>query len=260
MSKQTVKIVSGWSNPGGSTAHHIFLSNLLNENGYDCTFYGPHDWHLDKCQGAKINDAKLNVHDIVISHFIEIRFDQCKKHILSCHETNLFPLKHFDLSKCDAVQFVSNSQKKWHSVNHPSVIIPPHVDIIEWKKPNNKVAGVVGSIDPHKQTHVSIESALRQGYKKVLLYGQATDEQYFKNNIEKYIRSGDVEHRGHEDDKERLYGSVDAVFHHSIRETYGLVEAECKAAGVPFIGHHNDPEIISDEEILERWNKVLQSS
>ena len=28
-----VKIVSGWSNPGGSTIHHIGLTNLLNQNG-----------------------------------------------------------------------------------------------------------------------------------------------------------------------------------------------------------------------------------
>ena len=260
MSKQTVKLVSGWSNPGGSTQHHIFLTNLLNDNGYDCTFYGPHDWHLDKCNGKHLKDASLNVHDICISHFIEVKFNKCKKHILSLHESNLYPIQFMDLSNIDCIQYVSNKQKKWHGVNHPNVIIPPHVDKFEWTAPNNKIAGVVGSVDGHKQTHLSVQNALRQGYKKVYLFGEITDMDYFKANLEKYIRTGEVEYLGHIDDKERLYGSVDAVFHHSIRETYGLVEAECKAAGVPFIGHHNDPEVISDEEILERWNKVLQSS
>ncbi len=28
-----IKLISGWSNPGGSTIHHINLINLLNENG-----------------------------------------------------------------------------------------------------------------------------------------------------------------------------------------------------------------------------------
>ena len=50
-----VRIVSGWSNPGGSTVAFINLCNLFNNNGIDCTFYGPHDWHLDKCQSSSLN-------------------------------------------------------------------------------------------------------------------------------------------------------------------------------------------------------------
>jgi hypothetical protein len=90
----------------------------------------------------------------------------------------------------------------------------------------------------------------------VLLYGQITDLPYF----EKYIQPlmGRVEIRNHVDDKEAMYGSVEAVYHASKRETYGLVEAECKAAGVPYRGVENNPEILTDEEILERWKQILQ--
>jgi hypothetical protein len=40
-----IKIISGWSNKGGSTIALIALTNALNAEGYETTFYGPHDWH-----------------------------------------------------------------------------------------------------------------------------------------------------------------------------------------------------------------------
>jgi hypothetical protein len=258
--KQRVKIISGWSNPGGSTIHHISLTNLLNDNGYDCTFYGPHDWHLDKCKAKKIQEADVNVHDIVISHFIQlppIRLRNVKKHILSCHESNLFPLKKIQHSHYDVIQFVSNKQKAYHSVNHPAVIIPPRVDKFDWKDPENNIAGVIGSIDPHKQVHISVSQALKDGYEKVYLYGQINDLPYFNGSIQPLIEKGKVVVKNHADDKEAMYGSVSAVYHNSKFETYGLVEAECKLAGVPYRGVENNPEVLTDEEVLKRWKDIL---
>ena len=78
---------------------------------------------------------------------------------------------------------------------------------------------------------------------------------YFQECVQPLL--GSVEVRNHEDDKEAMYGAVEAVYHASKRETYGLVEAECKAAGVPFRGAENNPEILTDEEILERWKRLL---
>ena len=106
-----VKIVSGWSNPGGSTTHHINLTNLLNDNGYDCTFYGPHDWHKDKCKSASIQECRLDSEDILISHFIQLPPANVKKHILSCHETNLFPLRDILPQWYDLIHFVSNYKR-----------------------------------------------------------------------------------------------------------------------------------------------------
>lgn len=258
MSKQSVKIVSGWSAPGGSTLHHIALTNLLNDNGFDCTFYGPQEWHLDKCKSGMIYETNITVHDIIISHFIQLPKVNRKKHILSCHETNLFPLKDLPLGGIDIVQFVSNSQRKWQGVNHPSVVIPPIVETVSWEDPSNNIAGVIGSIDAHKQPHLSVEAALKDGFEKVLLYGQITDKPYYDEKIAPLLDSGRVTLMNHEDNRERLYGSVCAVYHSSKRETYGLVEAECRLAGVPFRGPSNNQEILSKEEVLERWKKVLQ--
>ena len=66
-----VKIVSSWTRPGGGTVAHIALTNLLNENGYDCTMYGPHDWHLDKCKSDKFANCNIGPDEILISHFIQ---------------------------------------------------------------------------------------------------------------------------------------------------------------------------------------------
>lgn len=251
-----VKIVSGWSNPGGSTLHHIGLTNLLNENGYDCTFYGPHEWHKDKCKSAHIQDCRLDSEDILISHFIQLPPPEVKKHILSCHETNLFPLRFMPTEGYDEVQFVSINQKEWHGVDVSCSIIPPRVDKISWTSPKNNVAGVIGSIDDHKQTHKAIEMALEDEYDKVVLFGGVNDPGYFEEYVQPF--ADHIEVRNHVDDKEAMYGSVEAVYHTSIRETYGLVEAECKLAGVPYRGTENNPKILPDKEILKLWKKVLQ--
>lgn len=253
-----VKIVSGWSNPGGGTIAHIALTNLLNENGIDCTFYGPHDWHLDKCRSGKLNDVSIGVHDYLITHFIQVAKNvNCKKHILYCHEKDLFPLKKMDLAQYDTIAFVSNLQKQWHMVNHPSVIIPPPVEKIEWTSPSNNYAGVVGSIDKNKQTHKSISRAIADGYDKVLLFGDVTDMLYFNEKIAMHLDSGKAVLMGHEDSREALYGQVKEVYHSSLSETYGLVEAECRLSGIPFNGDSNGQDIVPNEEILERWKSIL---
>jgi len=253
-----VKIVSGWSNPGGSTQHHISLTNLLNSNNIDCTFYGPHTHHLDKCNSDLLTKATVESDDVIISHFLTIPSTiKPQKHILSCHETNLFPLQKIDLSCYDVIQFVSNSQKKWHSVNHTSVIIPPRVEKVSWKDPENKVAGVIGSIDSHKQPHLSIERAIADGYDKVLLFGEVTDMPYFNATMVGWVTAQKATLMPHEDNKEAMYKKVSEVYHSSIRETYGLVEAECTLAGIPFNGPRNNQIILEDEEILDRWKQIL---
>ena len=259
MSRPRVKIISSWTNPGGGTVAHISLTNLLNDNGFDCTLYGPHDWHMGKCNGEHIREATIGVHDFVISHFIQIpRIINPKKHILYCHEKHLFPLREHDLSQYDLITFVSNSQKEWQGVNHPSVIIPPPVEKFEWNKVNdNNFAGVVGSIDRNKQTHKSIERAIADGYDKVLLFGDITDMPYFNESVGSLVDSGKAVLMGHEDNREALYGKICEVYHSSLSETYGLVEAECRLAGIPFNGVSNGQDILSNEEILERWKKVL---
>jgi hypothetical protein len=259
-----VKIVSGWSNPGGSTIHHIGLTNLLNENGFDCTFYGPHKWHMDKCKSSHIKDCKLTGDDILISHFIQIPTTNVKKHILSCHETNLFPLKQISLDAYDVIHFVSDYQKKWHGVIHPSVVIPGLIDKVKWSSPNNKTAGVIGSIDEHKQTHVSVQRAFDAGYEKVLLFGQINDKPYFDKKIAPMLLTKNVSIMNYCEDKEKMYNSVEAIYHSSKRECLPTVQGECINAGIPYFGlecnmRNVEDYEFDDKEILSKWRVVLNS-
>lgn len=258
-----IKILSGWSAPGGSTAHHISLTNLLNKNGYDCTFYGPHDWHLDKCQSGKIQEVKIDPEDIVISHFLDIPEElKVKKHILSLHETDLFPLQKVQPKGCDLIQYVSHSQKDWHAYEHDFVVIPPVVEQIDWKAPEegsdrSQIAGVVGSIDKHKQPHLSIQKALEDGFERVLLFGIVSDKEYFEEFIVPYLENGRAVLLGYLEDKAEMYGLISKVYHMSKRETYGLVESECKLAGIPYEGLVNNQPILAEEDILNLWKEVL---
>jgi len=252
-----VKLISSWSRPGGGTIANIGLANLLNKNGIDCTFYGPHDWHLSQCNGNLLKEATITEEDTIITHFIQVPAGvKWKRHVLSCHETTLFPLKEMPLAQYDVIHFVSNSQKNWQGVNHPSVIIPPVVTKLQWTNPNNKYAGIVGSIDHNKQTHLSIQRAVKDGY-KALLFGDITDLPYFNRLVSPLVDKGSATLMGHEDDREEMYSHVSCVYHTSLRETYGLVEVECKLAGIPFNGPSNNQEILEEEEIFERWKKCL---
>lgn len=259
MSKSKVSIVSSWTRPGGGTVAHINLTNLLNENGYDCTFYGPNHWHIDKCKGASIEKCLVGPDDILISHFIQVPAEvRPKKHILYCHEKDIFPLKNVSLAQYDLIVYVSNSQKEWQGVNHPSVIIPPFVKKVNWTNPKNGVAGIIGSVDKNKQTHESIHRAARDGFSTIKLFGEVTDRMYFEEKVKPAMDiQAEVTLEGHEDDPETMYGQISKVYHSSLSETYGLVEAECKLAGIPFKGPSNGQDILDKEEILERWKKIL---
>lgn len=264
-------IISGWSLPGGSTDHFIRLTNKLNANGYDCTFYGPHPWHLDKCKSGYIgeppiprNPITIGPTDILISHFIDVDLGgvKPKKHILSCHETNFFDLNTKDLNKYDIIHYVSKWQKEWHGVNHPHIIIPAMIDKIKWTDPKNNVAGVIGSIDEHKQTHKSIERALKDGYSLVKLFGLSNYPEYFNSAVKPFVDSNKACLMGFIG-KEEAYNQISKVYSSSKRECLPLVQGECMYAGIPFEGlecnmrSRSDYEF-DDEKILDKWKSILE--
>lgn len=193
-----------------------------------------------------------------------------KKHILSCHETNLFPLKKDNESPYkaqtlpyDLIQYVSEFQRAWHNFEHPYVIIPGIIDKIKWSNPNNKTAGVIGSIDEHKQTHVSIQRALNDGYNKVYLYGQINDQLYFDEYIYPLL-SDKVIIKNYCNNKEEMYGSIEAVYHSSKRECLPTIQGECLYAGIPYFGlecnmRNREDYIFDNEEILKKWKDILES-
>ena len=263
---QTVRILSGWSNPGGSTVAFINLTNMLNEAGINTIFYGPHTWHLDKCKGE--NTQRLDIsdkEDILIAHFIPLKEKKTplKKVIFSSHETNLFPLKDYCLDAADVVHFVSEKQRGWHGIDHSSVVIPNIVKVGK-RRGNHKrnAVGVIGSVDSHKQTALAIESALASEPKstKVLIFGGVTNKEYYKEHVKPLLANKRVRFAGKYDNKDVMYNMIDAAYHASRFETYGLVRHECAVHGIRF----NDlfessahSEYWPEDRILESWKSLL---
>ena len=263
-----VRILSGWSNPGGSTVSFVNLTNLLNKGGINTIFYGPHDWHLDKCKSATTQQLDISdVEDTLIAHFIPLKEEKIpiRKVIFSCHETNLFPLKDYSLNTVDTVHFVSDWQRDWHGIDHPSEVIPNIINVGARKGLHKRGAvGIIGSIDSHKQTALAIKAALDSEPKstKVLIFGSVTNQEYYEEHVKPLLKK----HRrvrivGKYDDKDVMYSMVDAVYHASKTETYGLVRHECEQHGIPF----NDlfkssahSEYWPEERILEAWKQVLE--
>ncbi len=261
-----VKIISGYSNPGGSTVAHINLTNLFNANGIDCTYYGPNDWHLDKCNGKNLKEVVLSAEDYVIVHYILLPGKPvCKKVILSCHETTVFEIKkileQIKTPFWDNIHYVSESQKQWQGVD--GVVIPNVLDKLKKKDPHPMLktwtAGVIGSLDRHKQTHVSIDRAIAAGYEKVVIFGAPTDPKYFIEEI--YPRlNNNVVYMGHIDDKQKMYDYMDVVYHSSLGETFNYVQAECKMVGVAYNGLDSGNVIhnpMSDDQIFDKWMQLL---
>lgn len=258
----TVRIVTAYSGLGGSTIAHINLVNLFNANGIDAILYGPQDWHLNKCKSGKIQEAMVAPDDQLILHCTNLPERlPCKKIVLSCHETNVFPVKEIKNPVWENIHFVSKFQKDWHGVD--GVVIPNVISDLNKKrfvKPKYAmVAGVIGSIFEHKQTHLSIKRALDSGYKKVKIYGVTEDPNYFLREVYPLLNQ-DVSYCGVVDDKQKIYDTVDIVFHSSKRETFNFVRAECWKAGIPYDGLDSaNPEVEywENNKILESWKQLL---
>lgn len=253
-----IKILTGYSDLGGSTVAFVNLCNAFNKFGIDCTLYGNHSWHLNKCKAKKLTELTLSANDIVIYHYLPIK-DRLgvRKQILSSHETFVFPIKKMGVVY-DALHFVSKSQMEWQGLD--GVVIPNLVEKIRYTNPKNNIAGVIGSIHEIKNTKLSIERALQDG-KKVYIFGECSDPTYFQSQVAPLL-GPNVWYLGKFDDKEKMYNMVDSVYMSSIKETFNLVRNECKLAGIPYFGSEgSDPEveILSEEQIVEKWKTILQN-
>jgi len=258
-----IKIMSGWSNPGGSTVAFINLCTLLGRKGYDCTFYGPHEWHLDKCRGGTLEECSLNdPEERLIVHFLKLprRPEVSKRVVLACHEKEVYTVK--DVQPFwDNIVYVSNSQMFWQGV-HGRVIPNVISKLIPSKDCGARVsAGVVGSIDRNKNTRESIIRALRDGCGTVKLYGAVTDEEYFEEEIKEFVDCGDAVLYGYVDNKQAMYDSLSKVYHSSLSETFNFIKVECQKTGTEYHGldsSESGAEVWDDDQILEAWEEELE--
>jgi len=261
-----IKIISGWSNPGGSTTAFINLCNLFNENGYDCTFYGPHDWHLDKCKSGTFQDINLKKKDVLIYHFLDIFKTRppVKKFVLSLHEKDLYNLNVKEHNMFDTIHFLNEEQIEWHGGKDKfkNYFISPntHDNLVPSPKLDLKVGGVIGTIDHNKQTHKSIERALNDGCEQVHVYGNITDQFYYRNFVSKYEKHEKVYLHGFAGNKQGVYDSVTDVYQSSLSENASFVRDECILTNVNFHGNENIVEqvILTNKDVLKIWVKELE--
>lgn len=262
--KQSVKILTGWSNAGGSTTALINLTNELNKYNYDVTLYGPHTYHLDKCKSGNLNKANLTKEDIVISHFLDIpnKLD-VKKHILSCHEKDLFKVGEKQ-NIWDTVVFLNQRHRDYHNTYNSNYVIIPNLR--QDLKPTNKnglekICGIIGSFDYNKQTHISIERAINDNMVKIYLYGEPNNSDYYLNTVKPLIDNKRVILKGFKENKQQLYSEIGSVYHSSISEVASLVKDECYLTNTIFNGNESTNTQIVDmtnEEIIQEWIKLLK--
>ena len=255
-----IKILSGFTGPGGSTLAFNNLVNLFNENDMDACLYGPHEWEGVTCNFKKKDDPLINPEDTVIYHFRMPPSTSCKKLILSCHETELFPIRKIKEITYDDVHFVSEFQKQWHGVKGnviPNVITKynPSIKI-------RKVAGIIGSVDKNKRVDVSICRALDEGHDDIRLYGNITDGKYFSEVVLSLL-GNKVSYRGISSDMQSVYDIITDVYSSSTLECLPTIQGECLHLG---LNYHGLSESMRDEKdfefddkvILEKWKKCLE--
>ena len=257
-----IKIMTGWSDKGGSTNALISVTNALNNLGYDATLYGPHKWHLDKCKSGMIESINITERDRLIVHFMNLpNRPNAGKVILSCHEKNLFEVGKIYQFWDEAV-FLNQRHKDYHSEYTGEYTIIPNLKtpfILRDKTGLEKIAGVIGSFDDNKQTHISIQRALADGCEKVYLFGEPYGP-YYENYV-KPLLSDKVVLMGFLEDKQTMYDMLGCVYHSSKSEVATLVKDECESTGVIFHGNEatNNPSVIlTNEEIIKMWLKVLE--
>jgi hypothetical protein len=260
----SIKILSGHSEKGGSTTAFINLTNELNKRGIDCTFYGPHTWHLDKCKSDILSNLMITSDDVIILHFIKLRArPMVKRVIFVCHEKWWWSFENLP-NFFDSCVFLHQEHRDFHKSYVGDFSIIPNLK--EDLKPVDKtdkdlIAGIVGTIEERKQTHISIQQALNDGCQKVLLYGHIANEEYFNNFVKDYLSDERVQHIGFSTNKQQMYDSIGRVYHLSKGEVACLVKDECFLTNTKFFGNSetmNEVSPLNNDEIINLWIKELQ--
>lgn len=260
-----VKIITGYSEKGGSTSALIQLTNALNSAGVKTTMYGPHSYHIDKVTHGELSTSQLTVKptDTLITHFIQLpKRPAVKKVILTCHEKWWFKVgeikKHWDTAV-----FLHDAHREYHKEYKGDYTIIPNFkpDLKSKDKPElDLVAGVIGSIEDRKQTHISIKRALDDGCTTVKLFGNISDPYYYRRYVMPYVDSR-VEVVGFCSDLQEIYDSIGRVYHSSKGEVACLVKDECYLTNTKFFGGpetENEVSTLTNEEIINKWRDLIE--
>lgn len=294
--RNMVKVVSGFSYPAGSTVALVNLCNQFNSRGYDCIFYGPDRWHLDKCRSEKISDFFPEKGDIVIIHHIRLfspaelfrlpeaierlrrktRVDILKeviirnlpgrrriegvKLILTCPDNDLFPIRRAKDSLFQGIHFADELQAGDPGIRRNDFVCPNFADALAVSpaKPD-RVAGIIGSIRQENQIKSAVEKALADGMETVIIYGYMLDPVYYYSRVQPLSQQypGRIKYAGFVDDKQRMYDSISDVYR-TVSKPCSLVQRECRMTGTRYHGPdlHGD-DFMSNDRIFAVWKNGL---
>ena len=163
----------------------------------------------------------------------------------------------------DTAIFLHESHARYHAGYTGDYCIIPNIKerIPVRKKPGyHESAGIIGTIEPNKQVHISIMRALSGGYRKVLIFGRIGDMEYFLKEVRPLL-SDRVIMMGEISNKEEIYSSIGVVYHSSISEVATLVKDECYTTRTRFEGNEETRNVtssLSNDKIIELWRDALQ--
>jgi hypothetical protein len=257
-----IKIISGYTDKGGSTVAFINLTNALNAAGYETIMYGPHPWFMHHCKSDTIQNFKPEPDDNVIAHFLDLKVrPNVKKIVLACHEKWWY-----DVAKVqqfwDEVIFLHKAHREYHGGYRGDWTIIPNIKepfIMREKPELDLVAGIVGGIEDRKQTHVSIQRAMKDRCKQIYLFGGINDKRYYEQMVKPMLNPRIIEY-GYASDKQAMYDLVGRVYHSSKGEVASLVKDECFSTGTKFFGNEeteNQISTLTNNEVVDLWKIVF---
>ena len=262
MKKTVIKIASGYTNRGGSTIALVNLTNAFNAAGLDCTMYGPHEWHLGQCRSGRLEELRLDGDDRLITHFMAIEERPAVRRVLlTSHEKWWFPVGKIR-QYWDSAVFLHPAHREYHADYTGDHVLIPNIRevlVARSKAGLARVAGVIGSIEERKQTHVSIQRALNDGCERVYLFGQILDRPYFDREVLPLLGKR-VQWCDYASDKQAMYDAIGRVYHSSLGEVACLVKDECHSTHTPFHGNvetENAVAAVSNEQIVDLWRAAL---
>lgn len=217
-----IKIISGCSYPAGDILALVNLCNEFNSRGVACVFYGPDNWHVDKCKSGTLEEFSPEIDDIIIvndvplwspgglahvnplvkrnrrKQFLATLQEISKKYLpaksssnykllLTCQGGGAHPSIFFRLSRFHKIHFTApsgNALKRLFRMAYPTFIAPNFSNALNKSvhKPV-KTGGVIGSIKKSNNTAAAIEHAFQDGMEKIIIYGSIKDPQYYYDKI-----------------------------------------------------------------------------
>ncbi len=291
-----IKIVSGHSYPSGPALALVNLCNQFNARGYACVFYGPDNWHVDKCKSGALADFIPEAGDTIILNGIALlstgdlrdvnalvgaggrgrlrnafrevtlkllpsRRPRNYRLFLTCLSDGGLPCSSVRLSLFQKVHFVSSSLKAYSRTVYPKFISPDFSN--ELKKIDNKpekVAGVVGSIKRENHIAEAVEAALLDGMETVIIFGYMKDPEYYFDKIVPLTikHAGRIKYAGFIDNKQKMYDAVSDVYV-SVSKPWSMVGQECAMTNTRF--HAPGPASadgrMTNDQIFAIWKNEL---